>query len=119
MSTNPPRTQTGIVLIEVLMAVVIFSLGVLGLISLQANLIKSAGDAKLRTEASYLAGQIISRMWVDRSNLADYIQKPSGSCTAGFSGATASTANVTDWLGTATAKGTVVGTLPNADAQIL
>lgn len=100
------------------MGIVIFSFGILGMISLQANAIRHAGDAKLRTEASYLAGQMISQMWIDRSNLADYSHHPGGSnCT--FTGAAATSSNVTDWIGSASQAGTLSGTLPNATAQIL
>ena len=100
------------------MAIVIFSFGILGMISLQANAIKYASDAKLRTEASYLAGQMISQMWIDRSNLADYSHHAGGSnCT--FTGAAAASSNVTNWIGSANQPGTVNGTLPNATAQIL
>lgn len=117
MCDNPSQRQSGIILLEVLMAIVIFSLGILGLISFQAMAIKQAGDAKLRTDASYLAGQMISQMWLDRSNLADYIHYSGGSnCT--FTGSASGSSNVTDWLGSAGQSGTV-SALPNAAAQIL
>lgn len=107
----------GIALIEALMAIVIFSFGVLGLVSLQANAIKNAGDSKFRADAGYLASQIISQMWVDRSNIDDYVHFTGGSaCT--FTGTAATSSNVTSWLGDATKPGTV-NYLPNATAQIV
>ena len=109
--------QDGVALLEALIAILIFSFGVIGLVGAQAAAIKSAGDAKLRTDASYLAGQIISRMWVDRANLADYAHFTGGSdCT--FTGTAAASANVTEWLGSTTQSGTV-GYLPNGAGQIV
>lgn len=59
-------------LIEVLIGMLLFLIGIVGLISLQAMSIKSTVDAKYRTEASYLANQIIGRMWSDPANLNAY-----------------------------------------------
>jgi len=117
-AARAPRTaQGGIVIVEVLLAVLIFSFGILGVINLQANAIKLNADSKLRTDASYLAGQIISQMWIDRSNLDEYEHKPNGSnCT--FTGSASSSAHVTSWIGTAARRGTLLGSLPNATAQI-
>lgn len=108
----------GFSLLEVLIAIVIFSIGLLGLISMQARAIKQAGDAKLRAEASYLANQIIGQIWADRSNILDYIHNPTTTAACTFSGAVATSSNVTNWLGATDKKGTVLGTLPNAAAQI-
>lgn len=121
-TTTPPppstQKQKGVMLLEALIAVVIFSIGVLALIGMQANGIKQVADAKLRVDAGYLASQIISQMWIDRSNLAKYAHYPSGSnCT--FSGSASTHGNVTTWIGETTKAGTVAGTLPNASAQII
>lgn len=113
-----PRTaQGGIIIVEVLMAVLIFSFGILGVINLQANAIKLNADSKLRSDASYLAAQIISQMWIDRPNLADYIHYAGGTgCT--FTGSAGTSANVTSWVGAANKPGSVLGSLPNATSQI-
>jgi type IV pilus assembly protein PilV len=110
--------ERGLMLVESLMAVAVFSFGILALISMQAAAIKQAGDAKLRADASYLASQMISQMWVDRSNLASYAHNTDGSGCV-FSGGSTTFTNLTNWLGDADKKGTVNGTLPNATAQIL
>ncbi|MEJ7807581.1 MAG: hypothetical protein WKG03_16860 [Telluria sp.] len=113
----PRAAQGGIIIIEVLLAVLIFSFGILGVLILQANAIKMNADAKLRSDASYLAGQIISQMWVDRANLADYAHYTGGSGCI-FTGSGGASANVTSWVGTAAKAGTVLGSLPNARSQI-
>jgi type IV pilus assembly protein PilV len=69
---NPSRNQQGSALLEALIGILIFSIGVLSLIGLQATSIKLTTDAKDRTDASLFANQVISRMWVDQGNLASY-----------------------------------------------
>lgn len=59
-------------LLEALIGILIFSIGILALIGMQATAMRTTMDAKYRSEASFLANEIIGRMWVDRSNLADY-----------------------------------------------
>ena len=59
------------VLIESLLAVLIFSLGILALVGLQATSVKQSADAKYRSEAALLANEIIGQMWVsDRTTAA-------------------------------------------------
>lgn len=69
-----PASQQGVVLLESLIAILIFSLGVLGIVGLQATMIKNTSDAKFRSEASYIAQQRIGQMWSDPANVADYIE---------------------------------------------
>lgn len=64
--------QRGIALLEALIAILIFSMGILAVLGLQAASIKNSVQAKYRTDASFLANQIIGQMWVDRSHLASY-----------------------------------------------
>jgi type IV pilus assembly protein PilV len=69
---NMANTQRGVMLLEALIAILIFSLGILALIGLQAAAIKNTVDSKFRADASFLTNQVIGQMWVDRLNLADY-----------------------------------------------
>lgn len=55
----------GATLIESLVAILIFSIGILAVVALQAAAIKNATTAKYRTEASLLADQIVGQMWGD------------------------------------------------------
>lgn len=61
--------QQGVVLLEALVAVLIFSMGVLALVGLQAAMIKNTSDSKYRSEASLIAQQRIGLIWSDPSNL--------------------------------------------------
>ena len=56
-------------LLEALVAILVFSAGIIGLIGLQAASIRSTTEAKYRTDAAFLANKVISQMWVD-NNLA-------------------------------------------------
>lgn len=64
--------QQGVVLVEAMIAILIFSMGVLAVVGLQAAMIKNTADSKYRADASYIAQQKIGQMWVDPSNLATY-----------------------------------------------
>ncbi|MBU1235943.1 MAG: hypothetical protein KJ634_05615 [Gammaproteobacteria bacterium] len=66
------RHQGGVALLEALIAIVIFSLGILGLIGLQANATKSTTQAKFRVDAAQVATQRIAATWLDQSHLAGY-----------------------------------------------
>lgn len=50
-------------LIEVLVAVLIFSVGILGIVGLQGSAVKASSDAKYRSEAGLLANELIGQMW--------------------------------------------------------
>lgn len=59
--------QSGIALLEVLVSVLLFSLGILGLIGLQARAISLSTDAQDRNRAALLANDIASAMWLGKS----------------------------------------------------
>lgn len=66
--------QGGYVLIEALIAILIFSIGVLALVGLQAEMAKNTSDSQFRAEATYIAQQRIGVMWADPDHLASYIE---------------------------------------------
>ena len=70
MRTMTPRhrDESGIALIEVLISLLIFSLGILGLVGLQANASKISYDAEDRSRASLMANEIISDMWTKKTS---------------------------------------------------
>lgn len=51
-------------LLEVLVSVLIFAIGVLSIVGLQVSAIKQSSAAKYRTDASLLANDLIGKMWV-------------------------------------------------------
>lgn len=91
------KIQAGSALLEALFALLIFSIGILALVALQAVSIKSSIDAKYRSDASYLANQIIAQMWVDRSNIDNYAHWQMGPVCA-FTGSASADTHVTGWV---------------------
>lgn len=60
------RSQAGFTLIEVMVSILIFSIGVVALVGMQTLMISNSIDAENRIQASYFANQLIGQMWVDR-----------------------------------------------------
>lgn len=88
-------------ILEVLIALLIFSLGVLGLVGLQANATKSSGQAQFRAQAVLLADELVGTMWAgNHSNAVLLNTYGPSSADAGF----------TAW------KNKVATTLPGATA---
>lgn len=74
---NRRGTQQGVMLLEALIGILIFSIGILALIGMQAAAMRATIDAKYRSEASFLANEIIGKMWVaDKTNLAAFATSP-------------------------------------------
>ncbi len=91
------KWQHGSALLEALVAILIFSIGIIALMGLQAASIKNSIDAKYRADAAYLANQIIGQMWVNRSNIDSYTHRPNGAVCAP-TGSDSTLADVTAWL---------------------
>lgn len=59
-------------LIEALVGILIFSIGILALLGMQGLAIKTTTDTRYRSEAAFLVNQITSQMWVDTANIGLY-----------------------------------------------
>jgi type IV pilus assembly protein PilV len=94
--------QSGLTLIEVLVAVTIFAFGILGLLGMHATALATFSDAKYRADAALLADGLINQIWIDRANLASYAY------ASGTGGDT-----VKGWV-----DGAVKTALPGADAVV-
>lgn len=88
MSRSLQKGQQGVVLIEALIGILIFSIGILALIGLQAVAIKNTVDSQNRIEAGFLANEIVSRMWTTGGN-------PS---TFAYTSGTSSNATMQAWV---------------------
>lgn len=63
--------QDGVILLESLAAILVFSLGILALVALLGASVRDAASAGYRSQASLLASQVIGQMWSgDKSNAA-------------------------------------------------
>lgn len=89
--------QQGTILIESMIAILIFSLGILAVVGLQAVAVQSVTESKSRSDAGMLANRLIGEMWGNRANLASYAYAGSGTAPTILS----------NWIGS-------VHTLPNA-----
>jgi type IV pilus modification protein PilV len=67
---NPSQRQKGVMLLEALIGLMIFSIGILAMIGMQAAAFSAAADAKYRADAAAYANDIISKIWmsVDRTS---------------------------------------------------
>jgi type IV pilus assembly protein PilV len=61
-----PKRQHGIMLLEGLIAILIFSLGILATIGMQAISVSQLSQSKYRTDASFLANKLIAQIWADQ-----------------------------------------------------
>jgi type IV pilus assembly protein PilV len=64
------QSQRGVFLLEALIAILIFSIGILGIVALGATAVNTQNDAQYRSEAARAADNIVSAMWtsIDRGN---------------------------------------------------
>lgn len=67
--------QAGSVLIEAMVAVVIFSMGVLALVGLQSAMIKNSSDNRYRAEAQLIAQTHIANLMAFGGDAATYVSQ--------------------------------------------
>jgi type IV pilus assembly protein PilV len=72
------NSQGGVILLEVLVAILIFSIGILAVVGLQGVAVKTSTDARYRSEAAFLAGELASQIWSDAINVSQYDYTGSG-----------------------------------------
>jgi type IV pilus assembly protein PilV len=101
-SRHTVRKQRGFMLLEVLIALLIFSIGVLGIVGLQAAMTKAQTGSKFRADAAFLAQRLVGSMWADRTGLDNY--DTAGGCS--------SHARCSQWVSE------VASQLPNGDATV-
>ena len=61
------KLQQGVMLIEALIAILIFSIGILAVVGMQGAAIKNVTDSRSRSEAAFLASELLAQMWVDQN----------------------------------------------------
>jgi type IV pilus assembly protein PilV len=102
-----PAAQRGVMLLEALLGILIFSIGILALIAMQAAAISAQSDAQVRVEAANLTSKIMSKIWVnvDRGKLpgaltgaTGFEHQPTEGAWCTFSGTQNTNPIVTDWI---------------------
>lgn len=96
---HKPRHSRGFSLIEVLISLVVFSIGMLGVVGLQARAIQLSVDSEDRNRAAQLADDIVATMWTQGTT-----SLPS--------------ATVTAWEDKVVGTGATAGALPGAAASV-
>jgi len=84
--------QRGSVILEALISMLLFSIGILAIVGLQAVSIKNVAAAKYRTDASLLVNQVIGQMWVSNkanATLVANFSSPAGANYATWASAVA------------------------------
>lgn len=62
-AARTPRRPEGGSLLEVLIAIALFSFGLLGLFGVLGSSVRATDEARLRSEASHFAHAVIAQMW--------------------------------------------------------
>ena len=70
---NSAKRQRGLTLVEILIAVVILSVGLLGLAGLQVLGLKNISISGTHANVAILANELAERIHVNRDNIADYV----------------------------------------------
>jgi type IV pilus assembly protein PilV len=60
-----PTRQSGVMLLEALVGILIFTIGLIGLLGMQATASQATSEMKHRSEAVLLAEELMSQMWAD------------------------------------------------------
>jgi type IV pilus assembly protein PilV len=80
------RAQTaGFAMIEVLVAVLLFAIGILGLVGLQATMTQTQTESKVRADAANLVDELATVMWGELGNqatLANLAAFSTGGCAS-------------------------------------
>jgi type IV pilus assembly protein PilV len=80
------KRQSGVMLIEALVAILIFSIGILAVVGMQGTAIRNVTDAKVRSDAGFLVDELMSQIWTDKGNINAYAYPGSGSVPARLTG---------------------------------
>ncbi len=107
--------QKGFTLLEVLVAIVVLSIGLLGLAGLMATSMRNTHSAYQRTQAAWLAYDVIDRMranlpYVNATPLPNDYDIALGTATSASSGLAA--ADINNW------KTTLANALPAGDGSV-
>jgi type IV pilus assembly protein PilV len=107
------RSQRGVLLIEVLISIVIFAIGILSMISMQAVSVAAQNDSQYRAEAEHLIDQLTSQIRIAVThNAIDGNVVPASfaafahradaatACNSADAGTASASSVVTDWLRT-------------------
>ena len=127
-----PQQQRGVMIIEALIGILIFMIGILALIAMQATAIRATQDARYRTEAVNFANDLLNKIVVNvdrttpatlQTSLNTFQHQPTTGAHCSYSGAVSANPLLLDWeeLVTGTSGLTPLPRkpLPGADATMV
>jgi type IV pilus assembly protein PilV len=106
MTKTVRSTQSGIALVEALVAVLLFVIGVLGMVGALSQSLVYEADAEFRNQATKVASEMMNTIWlnVDRTSdaatiasLTSFVNLPTTDSNCSFSGNASTNALVTAW----------------------
>lgn len=81
-----PKAERGVMLLEALVAILVFSIGILAVVGMQAIALRNVTESKLRSDAAFLASELLSQMWTDAASINLYDYPGSGAVPARITG---------------------------------
>ena len=73
MNITLRKQQSGSFLLEALISILLFMVGLIALLGVSAQAVNQLGQSKYRNDASYLAGEVIGEMWVTPGTASAYV----------------------------------------------
>jgi type IV pilus assembly protein PilV len=119
------KSQQGVFLLEALIGIIIFSIGILTLIALQTTAIAVQADSQYRIEAANLADQMLGEIALNvnrtsaatvQASLANFTHRPTTTATCNYTGANSADPLVTAW--TNAINSTATTRLPGSSASM-
>jgi type IV pilus assembly protein PilV len=113
IDSSPRRAHRGFTLIEVLVALLIFSFGVLGIVGLQARAVQFSVQSGDRARAAMLANEIVAQMWAQTTTspssdvIAAWQARVADASVAGLPGGAGTVTTATDSASITTATVTI------------
>jgi type IV pilus assembly protein PilV len=101
LNRNPhkrARTQAGVSLIEILVAILVLSIGLLGMAGLQARALKGNNSALQRTQAVMLSYYVLDAMRLDKANATAGNYNMAKTCTVPTDTSTFMATAKKEWL---------------------
>lgn len=107
------HSQQGVFLLEALIGILIFSVGILTLVALQAKSIEIQSDSQYRIEAANLADRMLGEITLNvnragsdqatqtaniQASLANFAHRPTTSANCNFTGPDSADPNVVAWV---------------------
>jgi type IV pilus assembly protein PilV len=117
---NKQRHQSGMFLLEALIAILIFSLGILGMVAMGGTAIAAQSDAQYRTEAANFANEIASKIALNvnptgvAASLLTFAHQPVSGGYCNFAGDVSTNPIVLSWIDRVTGADPAVLGLPGA-----